>query len=270
MSKIIVLIPTFNEAQTLEKVLTSIPRLRGHDITIVISDDGSTDNTVAIARRFTNHVLAAKSNQGVGASTTIGFLYAVQEIRDGGYLIKFDGDGQHQPELIEKVLWRLDEGRFDLVVCSRFHQKSTQHDTPPDRIHLNHQLSEMVNRVTGWKLTDVRSGFVGLPIRHVKTMSQRLITKGYGVPMEIILRLWRYVADARVFEVPHPALYSSSISQKIGTKYRTETPAEKQRRKEIALQALYAVLDDLRVPRETATGRSIPIDDAPGVLERFG
>jgi len=164
------------------------------------------------------------------------------------FVVKFDGDGQHKLHLLPKVVGHLADGQ-DLVICSRFHPHSDQTNTPTDRILLNMLFTEMVRKITSWKLTDVRSGYMGFPARYARLLGTHLIVSRYGVPMEIILRLWNANAT-RVKDIPHPALYGPNISKKLKEKYSTETISSQADRLQMAYEALLTVIQDLQIPRE--------------------
>jgi len=249
MKKIAVFIPVFNEAETLENVLGGIlERTTKADTDIVVVDDKSVDNSAAIAARFTPHVITMEKNSGVGAATKRGLEYITS---NGGYnyIIKLDGDGQHNLDFFGKILAGLGKG-YDVVVCSRFHPSSDQTDTPIDRILLNMIFTEMLKKITGWNLTDVRSGCMGFKYEHIKNIAGDIVVSGYGIPMEILLRIWDIKPDALILEIPHPAVYGGKISEKLKTKYSTEILSEKSDRLQIAYSALLSVLKSLRVPKE--------------------
>lgn len=74
--KIAVFIPVYNEAEALEKTLRQIPlNVFGYKTEIIIADDCSRDNSVKIARNFTDHIIMMEKNMGVGATTKAGFEY---------------------------------------------------------------------------------------------------------------------------------------------------------------------------------------------------
>jgi glycosyltransferase involved in cell wall biosynthesis len=249
MGYIALFIPTFNEAETIRTILSAIPStIGGRQTVIVISDDCSTDGTADIAKEFTDFVLTSEMNEGVGAATRKGLAW-IADWDEVEFIVKFDGDGQHQLDLLPAVVSRLQEG-YDLVTCSRFHPLSDQTHTPIDRMLLNMMFTEMIRKITSWKLTDVRSGFMGFPFHYARLLGDNLIVSRYGVPMEIILRIWNAKQDAKVKDVPHPALYGPNISDKLTQKYSSETFAAQANRLQVAYEALLTVVNDLKIPRE--------------------
>lgn len=249
MNKIAIFVPVFNEAEKLAATLQSVPpMILGRKTEIIVVDDCSGDKSVEIAKRFTEHVLVMECNSGVGAVTKRGLEYISKR---GGYefVIKFDGDGQHDISKLTQVAGMLVEGN-DIIVCSRFHPLSDQTHTPVDRIFLNMIFTEMVRKITGWNVTDVRSGYMGFKFEDVKMVASSLIVTGYGIPMELLLRVWHAKPKARVFEIPHPAVYGGEISHKLLRKYEIEKTRDKVCRLHIAYTALLAVVLDLQIPKE--------------------
>jgi glycosyltransferase involved in cell wall biosynthesis len=249
MRKVALFIPTFNEQEAIAGILSAIPNhICGYPTVIVIADDCSTDETVLIARQFTDFVTTSTTNQGVGAATRNG-IAMIDAMEDVDFIVKFDGDGQHKLDLLPVVVDHLANGN-DLVICSRFHPLSDQAHTPTDRILLNMIFTEMIRKITSWKVTDVRSGYMGFPIRYARILGSDLIVQRYGVPMEIILRIWDLKPDAKIEEVPHPALYGPHISEKLAKKYSSETISSQADRLHIAYESLLTVINDLEIPRE--------------------
>ncbi len=250
MGKLVILIPARNECETIGNILSAVPKsVCGHLTTIVVSDDRSTDGTAGIAKRYTDFVLESDVHEGVGAATRTGLAFIAAKLKGVMWVVKLDGDGQHDLELLPSVVSNLKDGS-DLVICSRFHPFSKQTHTPTDRILLNMMFTKMVRTITSWNLTDVRSGYVGFPGRYAHLLGSNLITAGYGVPMEIVLRIWDAKPEARVTEIPHPALYGPHISEKINTKYSSETVSSQAKRLFVGYQTLLTVIKDLGIPRD--------------------
>jgi glycosyltransferase involved in cell wall biosynthesis len=242
-----VFIPAFMEQETIGRVLESIPPQIGvYTTTPVVVDDCSTDATVRIARGYTRHVVVLERNAGVGAATKRGFEYIAQKFPDSDYLIKLDGDGQHDPKLFPRIFRCLQTGS-DLVIASRFHADSNDEAAPLDRVLLNRMFASALRELTGWGITDARSGYMGIRMKFVREMAPCLIVQRYGIPMEIALRIWAKNPAARVTELPHPALYGPNISRKLKEKYAAEQITEQSSRILAAYEALLLVLQDLGV-----------------------
>lgn len=249
VGKIAIFIPVYNEAETLARLLSQVsPSILGRKTDIIVVDDASTDRSAEIAKRYAAHVSVLKKHSGVGAVTKAG-LELISSYPDYEYVIKFDGDGQHDINLLTHVAGMLLEGN-DAVICSRFHPLSDQTHTPIDRILLNMTFTGMLRKITGWKLTDVRTGFMGFRAELIRKIAPNLLVSGYGIPMELLLRVWHEKPDAKILEIPHPAMYNLGISQKLSDKYAGENLNDKASRVTEGFAALLAVVQDLNVPKE--------------------
>jgi len=115
--KILVIIPAFNEEETLRGVILGI-RSFLFQADILVVNDGSTDSTGNIARKEEVLILEHPYNMGIGATMQTGFLYALRNGYD--IAIQVDGDGQHNPEFLPSLIEPLLEGQANLVIGSRY------------------------------------------------------------------------------------------------------------------------------------------------------
>lgn len=114
--KTLVIIPAYNEAENIVRVMENLVRNYPQFDCIVVND-GSTDATAEICRRNGYNLLDLPINLGLAGAFRAGMKYAEQQGYDAA--IQFDGDGQHRPEYIQPMLDRLREGN-DIVIGSRF------------------------------------------------------------------------------------------------------------------------------------------------------
>lgn len=116
MSELLIVIPAYNEAENIERVVNRlITEFPQYDYVVV--NDGSKDDTAAICRRNGYNLLDLPVNLGLAGGFQAGLKYAA---RHGyRYAIQFDGDGQHRPEYIESMREKMEEG-YDIVIGSRF------------------------------------------------------------------------------------------------------------------------------------------------------
>lgn len=152
----LVVVPAFNEEESLGDTLAELARHvpRGD---VVVIDDGSSDATAEAARRAGVVVLVLPLNVGVGGALQTGFRYAMS--RDFDAAVQFDADGQHDPADLEALLAPLAAGEADLVIGSRFVQGSGRYAAPPLRRAGMFLFSLLTSAVLGRKLTDTTSGF---------------------------------------------------------------------------------------------------------------
>lgn len=118
--KLAILIPAYNEENTLAQVIKTLPTsIAGiSKIDTIIIDDGSADRTFFIAKKMGTKVLSHWFNRGLGAALGTGFEYIKNHEYD--CLITFDADGQHNPSDIETVIKPIVEHKADVCVGSRF------------------------------------------------------------------------------------------------------------------------------------------------------
>lgn len=110
----------------------------------------------------------------------------------------------------------------------------------------------MVRKITGWELTDVRSGYMGFRSDLIPNVSRDIIVEGYGIPMELLLRVWWHKPHAVVCDIPHTAMYNRGISRKLHQKYSQEDHCYslKSDRLQVAYEALLQIVTDMGIPRE--------------------
>ncbi len=114
--KIAVLVPAYNEARTIERVVKGIKKTNpGADVVVI--NDGSSDETAALADAAGATVLSLPVNLGYGAALQTGYKYALMKGYD--YTVQIDGDGQHDPNFIKELIGKLKQGA-DVVIGSRF------------------------------------------------------------------------------------------------------------------------------------------------------
>ena len=121
MSRILFIVPAYNEEENLAEVIAGL-RKRYPAADVLVVNDGSTDDTSGVARRSGALLIDLPFNLGIGGAVQSGLLYARRNGHD--IAIQFDGDGQHTPDEIAPLLARLDRGDCDVVVGSRFIERS--------------------------------------------------------------------------------------------------------------------------------------------------
>lgn len=158
MKKLIIQIPCYNEEKTLPITLKNIPRnIKGVDeVEILVIDDGSTDQTVAVAKAHgVNHIVKFINNKGLAE----GFLAGLDaSLRLGAdIIVNTDGDNQYNGSDIEKLIEPILSGRADIVVGDR--QVDTIPHFSPLKKKLQHLGSWVVRQVSGTDIPDATSGF---------------------------------------------------------------------------------------------------------------
>lgn len=167
-----------------------------HDLVdVLVVDDGSTDNTFAIAKAAGARVLRHSINLGVGAAMGTAFQYAARHNYER--LVQLDADGQHRPEFLELLL--NDMGDFDIVIGSRFADGGYFRTTLARRSVMR-LIAWVVSRYSRAKLTDVTSGFRASGPSAIALFSQHYPVEYLGDTVESIVLASRL--GLRVKEVP--------------------------------------------------------------------
>ena len=150
--KILIIIPSYNEEANIERVVNNLiynyPQYE-----YVVVNDGSKDATAAICRKCGYNLIDLPINLGLAGAVQAGMRYAVKKGFDAA--IQFDGDGQHKPEFIEKLIGEMEESGAQIVIGSRF---VTEKKDKTLRMAGSNILSFIIKIFTGYKITDPTSG----------------------------------------------------------------------------------------------------------------
>ena len=155
MGKVLIIIPAYNEAENIEKVVDNIvTNYPQYDYIII--NDGSKDNTRDICKARGYQYLNLSINLGIGGAVQTGYKYAKDKEYD--IAVQIDGDGQHDIFYLEKMLPYLESGKADVVIGSRFIDKEGFQSSVARRTGIR-ILSILIYLCTGCKIKDVTSGF---------------------------------------------------------------------------------------------------------------
>lgn len=177
-SSVSIVIPAYNEATTIADVLQQIRNI-SEEWEILVVDDGSTDDTAAVAEATGAKVVRHPYNLGNGASVKAGALAATRD-----YLVFMDADGQHPPESIPKLLEHL--GEYDMVVGARTKKSKTS----AVRNFGNKILIGIAELITGNTIDDLTSGFRAVA-RSRFFEFYHLYPKRYSYPSTITIAMFR-------------------------------------------------------------------------------
>jgi glycosyltransferase involved in cell wall biosynthesis len=157
--KLVVYLPALNEAETIGKVLDTIPaRLPGvESVRAIVIDDGSTDGTAMIAQRHGAAVVRHSKNLGTGRAFVSGISAALQAGAD--IIVSMDSDGQFRGEDIARLIEPITAGRADVALCSRFADANLIGDMPFTKRAGNAMLTRAISWIADTKFTDVSCGF---------------------------------------------------------------------------------------------------------------
>jgi glycosyltransferase involved in cell wall biosynthesis len=151
----IAIVPAYNEEASVARVIEDIGAA-DPSFDIVVVDDGSTDRTGAVAEAAGANVVHLPYNLGIGGAVQTGIQYARDH--DFDVAVQVDGDAQHDPAEIPKILAPIIEGNADLVVGSRFLGEG-EYEPPATRLLGIRLLARLVSVLVRQRVTDTTSGF---------------------------------------------------------------------------------------------------------------
>jgi glycosyltransferase involved in cell wall biosynthesis len=156
-SKLLAVVPAYNEADSVAAVVTAV-RSGAPEFDVLVIDDGSTDDTASRAAAAGAPVVRMPFNVGIGGAVQTGFVYA----REHGYdfMAQVDGDGQHEPAELFKLLDTIrSQPGLDVVCGSRFLTDEHGYRAPVARRIGIRLFAFALTRVSGQRVTDPSSGF---------------------------------------------------------------------------------------------------------------
>jgi glycosyltransferase involved in cell wall biosynthesis len=198
-STVFVIIPSFNEGPVLAG---TVAPLIDHGYSVVIVDDGSSDQTPSICQALPVHYLRHPVNLGQGAALETGMRYGVS--RGAKFLVHFDADGQHDHGSIRDFVHRLLDGHADVVLGSRFLKDEHARLVPPFRRFLLRVGIFVSWLFSGVWLSDTHNGFRALTADAARRI--RLQENGFAHATEILAAIKR--EKLRYIELPVAINYS--------------------------------------------------------------
>lgn len=160
----VAVVPAFREEGAIGSVVRGIQAF-DPSIDVVVVDDGSPDGTAAAAAAAGARVVRLPFNLGIGAAVQTGFRYALERGYDTA--VRLDGDGQHDPAELAKLLAALETGEADVVTGSRFVAGSSDYRPPLARRIGITWFARLVSLLTRQRVTDTTSGFQALNRRGI-------------------------------------------------------------------------------------------------------
>ena len=163
MEKVLIIIPTYNEAENISQIIKEIFNC-STNVHILVVDDSSPDGTNFLVKKLINiypaklHLLNRIEKKGLGPAYIDGFKWALQN--EYSQIFEMDADFSHDPSEIDKMIRILNDG-FDLVIGSRYKSGINVLNWPIGRIMLSYAASIYVKVITGMPINDPTSGFVG-------------------------------------------------------------------------------------------------------------
>lgn len=196
--KILIIVPAYNEEENIEKFIIELNKYAKKNIDILIINDCSTDNTKEILIKNNYNFLDLPINLGIGGAVQAGYIFAKEFNYD--IAIQMDGDGQHKPEYIDKLIEKIVDGNIDIAIGSRFKERLSESDfrtTFMRRLGIKY-LSKIIQLFTGTKIYDVTSGFRAVNKKYISFYANQY-AQDYPEPEAIVTALRN---GAKIEEIP--------------------------------------------------------------------
>ena len=150
--RVVVVVPAYNEERFIGSVVLKLLR---YPLTVIVVDDGSSDDTAALAEAAGAQVVRHTQNKGKGEALNTGFCAA--RLLEPEAIVVIDGDGQHLPEQLPELLGPVLRGEADIVVGSRYLEKTCQ--VPPHRLLGHWFFNQVTGLASGVRVSDSQSGY---------------------------------------------------------------------------------------------------------------
>ena len=204
MSDKLVVIPTYNEKENIEKITRKVFSLEG-DFHILVVDDGSPDGTADIVKGLQNefperlHLIQRSGKLGLGTAYITAFKWAVE--KGYGYVFEMDADFSHNPDDLIRLYKACAEDGADLSIGSRYCNGVSVINWPIGRVVMSYFASYYVRKVLRMKVYDCTAGFVCYTRKVLETLNlDKVKMKGYGFQIE--MKYSTYKLGFRIKEVP--------------------------------------------------------------------
>ena len=186
----LVIIPTYNEKENIENIITVVTNLEeGFDILVI--DDGSPDGTAQIVKNLMNgrlknrvFIVERSGKQGLGTAYIAGFKWAIEHKYD--YIFEMDADFSHAPSDLPRLLKACKEEGYDMSIGSRYITGVNVVNWPMGRVLMSYFASKYVRCVTGLNIHDTTAGFACYRRQVLETIElDKIRFKGYAFQIEM-------------------------------------------------------------------------------------
>lgn len=201
MAKGLVIIPTYKEAENIERIIDAVLK-QSAELSVLVIDDNSPDRTAEIVEQImkTNprvHLIKRPGKLGLGTAYIAGFKYMLQH--DYDYCFEMDADFSHNPNDLPRFIELLDQ--YDLIIGSRYSDGISVIRWPMKRLLLSYFACMYARIVTGCPVRDLTSGFKCYKRQALQGINlDRIKSDGYGFQIEIDFMIWR--KGFKIKEIP--------------------------------------------------------------------
>lgn len=204
MDRKVVIIPTYNEKENIEKIIRAVMALDG-DYHILVIEDGSPDGTAGIVKRLQPvfdgrlFMIERSGKLGLGTAYITGFKWAIENGYD--YIFEMDADFSHNPDDLSRLYEACSRDGADLSIGSRYCKGISVVNWPIGRVIMSYYASVYVRTVLGMKVYDTTAGFKCYKRKVLETIDlDQVRMKGYGFQIE--MKYSTYALGFKIKEVP--------------------------------------------------------------------
>ncbi len=220
--RILIVIPTYNEADNIQRLIERIFALEIAGLEILVVDDNSPDGTAEIVRRLQQgfprlHLICREGKRGLGTAYVAGFKFAIERKYD--LIFEMDADLSHNPDDIPRILAAAES--YDVVIGSRYLTGVNVVNWPLSRLVLSLFANWYTRKITGLPLKDCTSGFKCFHRRVLEAIDlDRIRSDGYSFQIELHFLAWK--KGFRIKEIPIIFIDRESGSSKMSRKVMVE------------------------------------------------
>ena len=201
----IVIIPTYNEKENIERIIREVFKLP-MNFHILVIDDGSPDGTAAIVKQLIERefgdrlfIIERSGKLGLGTAYIAGFKWGIE--RKYNYIFEMDADFSHAPTDLPRLYDACEYDGYDLAIGSRYVSGVNVVNWPMERVLMSYFASKYVRFITGLPVHDTTAGFKCYKRRVLETIDLDAIRfKGYAFQIE--MKFTAYKCGFKIKEVP--------------------------------------------------------------------
>jgi len=209
LAEVIVVIPTYNEAENIEATIRSVLSVAessGFDCHILVVDDNSPDGTGEVAMRLGEEtgrigVLRRPGKRGIGSAYVDSFRYLIENMPSARFVVQMDADGSHDPSFLPRLMEPLMDGEADVVVGSRY-VGSGRWVGGIHRQLISRGGNIIASLSTGLRLRDLTSGYRVILADVLRRVIDRMIYARPGYVFQVESLALYASTGARIVEVP--------------------------------------------------------------------
>ena len=205
--KVVVVMPAYNAGRTLRMTYEELPKETVH--LVILVDDGSTDQTIEVARQLNLEIFVHNRNYGYGANQKTCYTEALRAGAD--IVVMVHPDYQYDPTLLPQIIEPVVKGEADLVLGSRLMQGSAiRHGMPWWKYMGNRVLTRLENLIFGLSISEFHTGYRAFRREVLESVNFALNSDGFVFDQEIIAQV--VVGRFRIAEIAVPVRYFPEAS----------------------------------------------------------